>query len=791
MTNDPVLQVLKQIVVASPGQKKGPRTTPPFAAEGQMPLDGLALEVAGVGALHQPITPEQAQALHATSTPAAHGQRERTVLDTRVRHTGEIAVDRVTVRWAPGALAALQAQAAEALGLAHVEARLHSLLVYGPGQFFKPHQDTEKHAGMVASLVLVWPSAHLGGELQVWQADTVQQFASQHLQAPALRWCAFYADCRHEVKPVQEGWRVVITFDLVLPISGPVERSHADPALVQALRDVLLPAGLPRREPWLLLLDHEYTEHGLRWPLLKGEDRPRVAALHAAADALGLVSQLALAEIHQNWTATQQYTGRGRQSAGDPEPDELIEEDMVLDFWVDADGRHHPGQPLRVSSADCASFTESHDAFLVNEEYEGYMGNYGETLDYWYRRAALVLQSAVAAEASRFATHPEAALADAAKLARRPDQHPALAQRLQQALPDLTRFAQSKGRTVLARYAKLAVALPAELATELCTPFEWPQLLPADTPALAELSQAHGPDWLIALLRIWAASAARRAGWGWSSHGSGLSGADADGKPAGLWPQPLPEFIDAGHAARLPMAVLDEVLTLALNLQERADAVAATPAQRKAFWPRRLLAVQQLALAVQRLPQPQSVQQQLQSLLQHVAAQPQTYPARDLPPLLQVLSSPAVLAAPERQALEARVCADLLSALAPAVPAADDHGLRDVLWTCRCADCTPAVRWAESPSPQPLLLSMAEARRSHVQSALQDAAAPLTFATVRQGSPHKLVLSKLPGLHAEWQRLRKVWAADLAGLDGSLRPAPGTPPTADAEPGGPTQTRPR
>jgi hypothetical protein len=769
MTHHPVLKALHQIASAGTGPKRGPRATPPFAAEGHLPLDALAFEVNPVGVLKQPLTAEQAQALHATSTPAPHGQRERTVLDTRVRHTGEISADHMALHWAPAAFAALQTEVAAALGLEHVEARLHSLLVYGPGQFFKPHQDTEKHPGMVASLVLVWPSAHLGGELQIWQADTVQQFASQHLHAQALRWCAFYADCRHEVKPVQEGWRVVLTFDLVLPTQEHAPQAAVHPALAKALRELMLPAGVPRREPWLLLLDHEYTEHGLRWPLLKGEDRPRVAALRAAADALGLVPQLALAEIHQNWTATQQYNGRGRYSVGDPKPDELIEEDMVLDFWVDADGSTHKGQPLRVSLADCASFTESHDAFLVNEEYEGYMGNYGETLDYWYRRAALVLQSATGAEAARFATHPDAALADAVKLARRPDQHAALAQRLRLALPDLARYAQTKGRSALARYAKLAVAVPGALATELCTPFEWQQLLPADAAALAPLSQAHGADWLIALLRTWATNASRRAAWGWSSHGSGLPTNDASARTTGLWPQPLSDFIDAGRSAGLPMSVLDEVVTQALNLHQRADATPGTPAQRKAIWPRRSLALLQLAHALPRLPQPPSVLRQLRTLLQHVAVQSQTYPARDLLPLLQALSAPEVTATPEWQALRNRVRAALLSALQPALPTADDHGLRDIAWTCRCADCTPALHWAESPSPRPLQLSMAEARRNHVQTALQDAAAPLTFATLRQGSPHKLVLTKAPGLHTEWQRLRKAWAADLAALGESAR----------------------
>ena len=81
-----------------------------------------------------------------------------------------------------------------------------------------------------------------------------------------------------------------------------------------------------------MLLDHEYTERGLRWPLLKGQDRPRVAALCAAAAALGLAPRLALADIHQNWTATVRSSGRGRASTGEPERDELIDESLSLSF---------------------------------------------------------------------------------------------------------------------------------------------------------------------------------------------------------------------------------------------------------------------------------------------------------------------------------------------------------------------------------------------------------------------------------------------------------------------------
>ena len=396
-----------------------------------------------------------------------------------------------------------------------------------------------------------------------------------------------------------------------------------------------------------------------------------------------------------------------------------------------------------------------------------------------------MLQSAAAAAASLPATQPEAALAAALKLARKPDQPPALAERLQLALPDLKRQAQSKGRTVLARYAQLAAAVPAALATELCTPFDWRQLRPADTRALAPLQAVHGVDWLVALLRQWAAATPPHRVWAWTArtheaaHDERGNDSDSDndndsdndsnnpGQAADLWPQPLPAFLAAGDAAQWSPAALDEVVTQALRLQNAVDASPATPAQRLAAWPARLRAVCQLAQAVQCLPQPPLVMQQLRMLLDRVAAQPLLYPPRTLLSLLQVLSSTDVVAAPERLALLERTRAALQAGLDAALPASDDHGLHHQPWVCRCADCKPALQWAESASAVPLqlALALAEARRSHVQTALQDAAAPLLFTTLKQGSPYKLVLAKQAGLHAERLRLRSRWAADLAALN--------------------------
>ena len=235
-----------------------------------------------------------------------------------MRDTGEIAPAALALHWAEGALQGLLADVALALGLDEVQAHLHNLLIYGPGQLFKPHQDTEKHPGMVATLVLVWPSAHIGGALRVVHGADEGSLQSHHLQVDSLRWCAFYADCQHEVLPVQEGWRVVLSFDLVVPARMRHGEAAAAPALVRALREQCFPEGEPSTQPWVFLLDHEYTEHGLRWQLLKGLDRARVAALRSAAQELGLVMHLALAEIHESWTATLRYRGRWYQSEERP-----------------------------------------------------------------------------------------------------------------------------------------------------------------------------------------------------------------------------------------------------------------------------------------------------------------------------------------------------------------------------------------------------------------------------------------------------------------------------------------
>ena len=79
---------------------------------------------------------------------------------------------------------------------------------------------------------------------------------------------------------------------------------------------------------WIGILDHSYTEHSLRWDLLKGNDYHHARAYLQAAKELDLVPHLALVEIHQSWTTDGDYD--------DPAPEELIDDSTCLNFWVDA-----------------------------------------------------------------------------------------------------------------------------------------------------------------------------------------------------------------------------------------------------------------------------------------------------------------------------------------------------------------------------------------------------------------------------------------------------------------------
>jgi hypothetical protein len=296
-----------------------------FSTRLTAPTDGLSIKVRDVGVLRSPVTAAQAKALRLVARPARYGNGEETLLDRRVRDTWEVPRSRVTIdnrRWA-STLRPILDQVRDDLGLpatCSLAADLHSMFVYEPGQFFAAHQDSEKHDRMVGSLVVLLPSRSTGGDLVVsHQGTTVTHRGS----ATALTFIAFYSDTRHEVLPVESGYRVALTYNLRLDgdsVTSEVAGSAPPAAVVALVRQHFATAAEPRwrgdneagETPGRLvfLLDHQYSEHSLRWELLKGEDATRARMLRDAAALADCEVALAHAEVHETWDIDYDYGPR-------------------------------------------------------------------------------------------------------------------------------------------------------------------------------------------------------------------------------------------------------------------------------------------------------------------------------------------------------------------------------------------------------------------------------------------------------------------------------------------------
>src|SRR3954452_18365 len=340
-----------------------------FSAQLMAPPHVLQLEVSGVGPVSLPVRAPLAKKLIATARPAMFGRGEKTLTDTSVRDTWELTPNQVRLG-GPG-WTALMERALEhfrdELGLpptSRLRADLHSMLVYGKGQFFLPHQDSEKDDAMVGTLVVSLPSAHTGGELVI---DHAGQSKAYRASKEELTFVAFYPDCRHQVTPVRSGYRVTLTFNLLSATESPAP--EADPAteLAHCLTEhFTTPAtprygsrdlGLPNR--LVYLLDHEYTQRSLNWRRLKGADAERAALVRAAAERAGCESVLALAEVKETWDAwpsdsdpwddhdyydeeeEDDYDDASRDRGSDDDDyqlNDLIDDEITLGWWTSPDG---------------------------------------------------------------------------------------------------------------------------------------------------------------------------------------------------------------------------------------------------------------------------------------------------------------------------------------------------------------------------------------------------------------------------------------------------------------------
>jgi hypothetical protein len=374
-----------------------------FCVAGRLAVADAHLEVEGLGPIRLPLKAATVRALVGLCRPAPYGKGTKTLVDTRVRKTHELDPKdfRLGDDW-QSAIADATRTAAEQLGLPAdlLEARLYKLLVYEKGGFFLPHRDSEKHDRMVASLIAVLPNRFEGGRLVVRHGAARQKLDFEEaVLGRAACYAAFYADCEHEVERVTSGARLCLAYNLVLKAkrtkssAGAAPTAAADP-LAESLRGWV--ANQPAK-PLVFALEHHYTERGLSLDLLKGADRQVADLVVSAAERADCLVHLAQVTRHLSQFADDGSFGYAFSRYGRTprrhaiEIGETYEDELYGTEWTDAGGEKQPWGTIAFELSAIVSSIPLDDWKPTTEEFEGYTGNAGNTLDRWYHRSALVV----------------------------------------------------------------------------------------------------------------------------------------------------------------------------------------------------------------------------------------------------------------------------------------------------------------------------------------------------------------------------------------------------------------
>ncbi len=753
-----------------------------FATRHTAGVDDIHVDVVDVGAVSLPLSRRTAQRLCDVARPARYGLREQTLLDRRVRDTWEIGKRQIKLdaRHWRRTLDPKLTLIARDLGLpegAKLRAELHNLLVYGPGQFFAPHQDSEKADGMIGSLVVLLPSDSKGGGLAI---EHHEEKVSYRGSPDQLVLVAFYADCRHEVRQVTSGYRAALTFNLFLDGAGPqVARRAAPPvdALVELVREYFVTPRPARGPLWpstpapdrlVYLLDHEYTQKGLSWRALKNGDGVRASLLREVAERLDCEIVLALADVHESWSCEDEggYSsyGYGRRSRGwyarddeglDDEDSgdgdytliELCNSEVELRHWVGTSNKRVQAISREVMDDEICFTKPSVDLEPFKSEHEGYTGNAGNTVDRWYHRAAVMLWPRARTFAIRAKASPAWGIQEVAKLLARGKADVAK-QRLGEILAFWDRVTPHEIAAGLADHVlHVANAIDdAKLATALVAPLKLEQMIPKLATRWSDLLARYGLTWCAQAFGHWTSRDERHY----------------DHAPRMSWLVSLPALSaplctrGGADGVELVRRIVRAQWTW---LTARLDAWIKPPltsGARKTLEGASRPIVGLLAAAAV------ADDRELQATIVARLAPERGYPIAGALAVLRAGGSQdaAMLGlGPLHDA-----CTRTLAALVAAPPRAPGDWSIPTQLGCKCDLCARLGRFLRAANEPQFEWPLAQDRRAHVHGVITSYELPVTHVTRRTGSPYTLVLTKTQALFTRDAAERETWVHALAWL---------------------------
>ncbi|KAE8265659.1 hypothetical protein A4X09_0g6570 [Tilletia walkeri] len=276
---------------------------------------------------------------------------------------------------------------------------LYKFLLYKVGGHFAKHRDTEKEDRMFATMVVQLPSAHKGGQLQVFKDDEkdpiIHDFGAAAGKAEYhCNYAVHFADSEHAVQPITEGYRLA----LVYSICWPAKNNQSSLSLSRDKQTLMLEALAELADDdreFHYYFEHAYTPKSINElgvGCLKGQDRARVAHLRTVNAALPPHQQFNCYLVRGQRTA--RYFGSG----GPPEDCDWEETDDTNSYSFSSltalDGRVLVKSAIHLDDSNVLNPDDSTKRQRWRGHrtitYEGYLGNEGPTKDTRYEKYLLL-----------------------------------------------------------------------------------------------------------------------------------------------------------------------------------------------------------------------------------------------------------------------------------------------------------------------------------------------------------------------------------------------------------------
>lgn len=363
------------------------------------------MEVNGVGTISFPIPKEQINKMIQKARLAPYGRGQETLLDVSVRKVWQISPQDVKISgssWVE-CFDWILSKVKKELGCsdALIHAEFYKLLIYEKGCFFLTHRDTEKAPGMFATLVISLPCLHKGGELVIRHTGQEATIDMSRVDISEIAFAAFYADCEHEVKPVVEGYRVCLVYNLMQKIETKQKKPLTAPLYTQEIKEVasilqnhLLTKG-QIKIAWLL--EHQYSSAELSFPTLKNKDAALAKVLSQAASQSGCAIHLGIVHIIEEGSAEPEwgsYRHRRYRYEEEPEDFEILEvtnQAYYINGWVNLENQPTDLGELPIKEGEILPQGALENELPDEERLLESTGNEGASFERAYHRAALVI----------------------------------------------------------------------------------------------------------------------------------------------------------------------------------------------------------------------------------------------------------------------------------------------------------------------------------------------------------------------------------------------------------------